>query len=168
MSLDYSANVIAAANQAGIDPNLALAVMQTESSGNPNAVSPVGAVGLFQLMPSSFPGVNINDPITNIDTGVNYLASLLNQYNGDTTLALAAYNAGPGNVAKYGGVPPFPETQDYVSTILGMLGVDTSSSDTGSATDLVGSINDAVSSVDPTVWVIGGVVVVVGLIAMVK
>ena len=85
--LDYSANVIAAANQAGIDPNLALAVMQTESSGNPNAVSPVGAVGLFQLMPSSFPGVNINDPITNIDTGVNYLASLLNQYGGDTELS---------------------------------------------------------------------------------
>lgn len=119
--IDYTASVTTAANNAGIDPNLALAVMNAESSGNASAVSPKGAVGLFQLMPSSFPGVNINDPLTNIDTGVGYLAQLLSNYGGDTSLALAAYNAGPGNVDKYGGIPPFAETQNYVNKILSQL-----------------------------------------------
>jgi soluble lytic murein transglycosylase-like protein len=121
MAIDYTASIVAAANKYGVDPNLALAVAQTESSLNPSAVSSVGAVGLFQLMPSSFPGVNIEDTHTNIDTGVGYLAHLLNQYNGNTSLALAAYNAGPGNVSKYGGIPPFTETQNYVATITGIL-----------------------------------------------
>ena len=120
--MDYTASIVSAANSYGVDPNLALAVAQTESSMNPNAVSSAGAVGLFQLMPSSFPGVNINDVQTNIDTGVSYLAQLLNQYGGDTTLALAAYNAGPGNVSKYGGVPPFSETQNYISEVLNLFG----------------------------------------------
>ena len=120
--MDYTASIVSAANSYGVDPNLALAVAQTESSMNPSAVSSAGAVGLFQLMPSSFPGVNINDIQTNIDTGVSYLAQLLNQYGGDTTLALAAYNAGPGNVSKYGGVPPFSETQNYISEVLNLFG----------------------------------------------
>jgi hypothetical protein len=126
--VNYSASIIAAAQKAGIDPNLALAVAQTESSMNPSAISSAGAIGLFQLMPSSFPGGNINDPLTNIDLGVNYLSSLLDQYGGDVTLALAAYNAGSGNVAKYGGVPPFAETQNYVAKIIGLLGLSPSDS----------------------------------------
>jgi soluble lytic murein transglycosylase-like protein len=121
MAIDYTASIVAAANKAGVNPNLALAVAQTESSMNPSAVSSAGAVGLFQLMPSSFPGVNIGDTQTNIDTGVSYLAQLLNQYNGNTSLALAAYNAGPGNVAKYGGVPPFSETQNYIASVNSLL-----------------------------------------------
>ena len=75
--MDYTASIVSAANSYGVDPNLALAVAQTESSMNPNAVSSAGAVGLFPIMPSSFPGVNINDPLTNIDTGVGYLSSVV-------------------------------------------------------------------------------------------
>ena len=132
MGIDYTASVTTAANNAGVPPALALSVMQQESGGNASAVSSAGAVGLFQLMPSSFPGQNIQDPTTNIDLGVGYLAQLLNQYNGDISLALAAYNAGPGNVAKYGGIPPFPETQNYVASILASLGLSNDSSDSGS------------------------------------
>ena len=130
MAIDYSASVITTANKYGVDPSLALAVMQAESSGNPNAQSSAGAIGLFQLMPSTaqWLGVDPNDPIQNIEGGVKYLSQLLDQFNGDTTLALAAYNAGPGNVTKYGGVPPFVETQNYVSKILGLLGVSNVSS----------------------------------------
>jgi soluble lytic murein transglycosylase-like protein len=120
--MDYTASIVSAANNVGLDPNLALAVAKVESSMNPNAVSPEGAVGLFQLMPSSFPGEDINDVQTNIDLGVGYLAQLLARYNGDTTLALAAYNAGPGTVAQYGGVPPYAETQNYIASVVSSMG----------------------------------------------
>ena len=166
MALDYTANVVASANQAGVDPNLALAVMRAESSGSANAVSSVGAVGLFQLMPSSFPGVNINDPVTNIDTGIAYLAKLLNQYNGDTTLALAAYNAGPGNVAKYGGVPPFAETQNYVANVLGQLGTSTDMT-SNPVSDTIQTVSDSLG-VDPTTLAIVGGLGIVGLVFLVK
>ena len=122
---DYTGLITQSAQQYGVDPALALAVAQKESSMNPAAVSPAGAVGLFQLMPGTAAalGVDPNDPTQNIQGGVRYLAQLLGQYGGDTSLALAAYNAGPGNVTRYGGVPPFPETQNYVSSILSTLGL---------------------------------------------
>lgn len=121
--VDYTANIVDTANQYGVDPNLALAVAQQESGMNPNARSGAGAIGLFQLMPGTAAdmGVNPNDPVQNIEGGVKYLAQMLARFNGDTSLALAAYNAGPGNVDKYGGVPPFQETQNYVSSILSSL-----------------------------------------------
>jgi hypothetical protein len=110
----------AEAERQGIDPSLVLRVLQTESGGRAGAVSPKGATGPMQLMPGTAKdlGVNINDPLDNIRGGVRYLAQQLKSF-GSPDLALAAYNAGPGNVRKYGGVPPFQETQNYVGKIMG-------------------------------------------------
>jgi len=109
-----------AAQQHGVSEGLIKAVMHTESGFNVHARSPVGAQGLMQLMPATARRFNVSnayDPHQNIMAGAKYLAWLLKRFNGNTTLALAGYNAGEGNVAKYGGVPPFRETQDYVRRV---------------------------------------------------
>ena len=110
-----------AAQRHGISEGLIKAVMHTESGFNIHARSPVGAQGLMQLMPATAQRFNVNnayDPEQNILAGAKYLAWLLKRFNGNTQLALAGYNAGEGNVAKYGGIPPFRETQDYVRRVL--------------------------------------------------
>ncbi|MFH7764898.1 lytic transglycosylase domain-containing protein [Acinetobacter sp. BSP-28] len=109
-----------AASQHGISEGLIKAVMHTESGFNVNARSPVGAQGLMQLMPATARRFNVSnafDPQQNIMGGAKYLAWLMKRFNGNTSLVLASYNAGEGNVAKYGGIPPFKETQDYVRRV---------------------------------------------------
>ncbi|HEY7065162.1 MAG TPA: lytic transglycosylase domain-containing protein [Chloroflexota bacterium] len=117
----YSALVNDAARRNGIDPALLAGVIETESGFNAQAGSPAGAKGLMQLMDSTARGLGVTnsyDPTQNVNGGAKFLRQLLDKYNGDTRLALAAYNAGPGAVDQYGGVPPYAETQRYVPTVL--------------------------------------------------
>jgi soluble lytic murein transglycosylase len=116
----YDALIQTYADKHGLAPALVKAVIQTESGGNPRAVSPAGAMGLMQLMPSNVQEAGIADPYDpeqNIAAGTQQLSDLMKQYGGDLDLTLAGYNAGPGNVRKYGGVPPFRETQSYIRKV---------------------------------------------------
>jgi len=103
-----------------LDPALVKAVVKVESGFNPKAISTKGAKGLMQIMPSTQKDLNLDlpfDPALNLKAGIKYLRSLLDKFK-DLRLALAAYNAGPGAVKKYGGIPPYRETQNYVQKVL--------------------------------------------------
>lgn len=113
--------VTAASSRNAVEPALVNAVVMAESSGDPSAISTAGAQGLMQLMPGTSAGCGINnpfDPAQNVECGSRYLHALLTRYNHNVELAVAAYNAGPGAVDQYRGIPPYAETRAYVTRVL--------------------------------------------------
>jgi Transglycosylase SLT domain/Domain of unknown function (DUF4124) len=119
--VDYMAVINNACHRNGVDPKLVHAIVKVESDFNPYALSRKGAMGLMQLMPQTAINMNVHNifnPHENVDGGVRYLRYLLDRYEGNLSLALAAYNAGETAVKKWGTVPPYPETQNYVQRIL--------------------------------------------------
>jgi soluble lytic murein transglycosylase-like protein len=116
----YGAEITAAAKKHGLDPALLAGLVKQESGFDPNAGSPAGARGLTQLMPGTAAGLgvtNVLDPAQSLEGGAKYLRQQLDAFGGDVTRALAVYNAGPGAVQRYGGVPPYAETQNYVRAV---------------------------------------------------
>ncbi len=119
----YSDMITTACNRHGVDPALVHAIVRVESGFNPYALSRKGAMGLMQLMPQTAVDMNVTNtfnPHENIDGGVKYLKYLIDRYEGNLSLALAAYNSGETAVKKWGTIPPFPETQSYVQKVLGL------------------------------------------------
>jgi soluble lytic murein transglycosylase-like protein len=122
---EIDAAIDQAASRHSVDPNLVRALVKVESNFNPNAVSRKGAMGLMQLMPQTARQLNLKnpfDPQQNIDAGVRHLKQLLDNYNGDVRLSLAAYNAGSGAVSRSRGIPRYSETQNYVRRITNLYG----------------------------------------------
>jgi hypothetical protein len=120
--LPFGTLIAAKAERYGVDPLLVASMIRAESSFDPNAVSVMGALGLMQVLPTTAELYSDGDPLdpaVNVDIGTRYIRTLLRQFDGDIALALAAYNAGPGNVIRHQGVPPFRETRTYVERVMG-------------------------------------------------
>lgn len=118
---DYQKDIKEISSEFSVDPKLVKAVIRNESCFDRTATSSAGAEGLMQLMPATARSLGVEDsfqPQQNIRGGVEYLSELVTRYHNNLTLALAAYNAGPGAVAKYDGVPPYPETQKYIKRVM--------------------------------------------------
>ncbi len=116
----FESTVHSISHRYGVDPDLVWAVMKAESNFNPHARSPKGARGLMQLMPGTarqYKVLDLHDPAENINGGVRYLRVLLDRFDGDVRLAVAAYNAGPRTVERYRGIPPYSETRTYVQRV---------------------------------------------------
>lgn len=137
-----------AASKYQINPAVLKAVAEAESNFNPQAVSGSGALGLMQFMPGTaqFLGINPLDPAESIQGAAKYLSSLLDQFRGNLSLALAAYNAGPGAVKEYGGIPPYQETQNYVDKVTRLI-----SKYSGSVQDSSLGNSQDISGIDLTV-----------------
>lgn len=121
---DFNSIIESAAKKYNISSSIIKSVIKAESNFNPTVVSSAGAMGLMQLMPGTAASLGVDDafdPVQNIEGGVRFLKDMLEKFGGSLELALAAYNAGPGNVVKYGGIPPFQETQSYVKKIMGYI-----------------------------------------------
>ena len=119
--LPFGAEILLVARRHDVDPLLVAAIVQNESSFDTLAVSPQGALGLMQMMPETAEQLglrNVYDPGQNLDAGVSYLEYLLRRFDGDLVLALAAYNAGPGKVDRFQGMPPFRETRKFTENVL--------------------------------------------------
>lgn len=146
-----------AANTYGVDINLLKAVAKQESGFKSDVVSSAGAIGIMQLMPGTAAAMGVKDPYNaqeNIMGGAKYLSRLLAKYNGNVSLALAAYNAGSGNVDKYNGIPPFSETQNYVKNVLANMGSDISIGDTIYATADTSAKNSQADSDVTTIYAV--------------
>jgi hypothetical protein len=124
LDLQYRDLVLQVSEKHQVDPALLAAVIKVESDFKPDAVSPKGAKGLMQLMDGTAKSQNVNnvfDPLENIEGGAKYLKELLEEFDGDQKLALAAYNAGPSSVRRYKNIPPYPETQKYVDRVFSLF-----------------------------------------------
>lgn len=138
-----------AAEKYNVNVDLLKAIGKAESNFNAKAVSPAGAIGVMQLMPGTARSLGVSDPYDaqqNIMGGAKYISQMLDRYDGDVSLALAAYNAGPGNVDKYDGIPPFTETQNYVKRVTGYMGDNVSVEYAGTGTAVDSTDNTAVSA----------------------
>ncbi|NLK20323.1 MAG: lytic transglycosylase domain-containing protein [Synergistaceae bacterium] len=129
---DWEGQISSLADKYGVEEALVRAVIKMESGGKTTAVSHKGAMGLMQLMPGTAKMLGVDDPfdpVQNLEGGIKYLSQLSDKYKGDLTKTLAAYNAGPGRVDACGGIPPFPETQNYVKNVLSMYSRNSGSDD---------------------------------------
>lgn len=137
---DYHHIVVSKSEKYNMEPSLVKAVIRVESKGNSTAVSRKGAIGLMQLMPYTAEDMDVRnpfDPEENIDGGTRYLKYLLDKFDGNLTLALAAYNAGPNTIEKFGGIPPIQETKKYVERVLSLYNGRGSTSSSANKPDIV-------------------------------